>query len=43
MPNITLPSVKPEGDDQEWKRQVEEALRQLVAAVEANASQTGRR
>lgn len=43
MPSITLPSVRPEGDDQELWRQTLEALAQMKAEIEANASQIGRR
>lgn len=43
MADITLPTVVPKGDDQEWKRQVAEALRQLRDEIAAVQSQIGRR
>jgi hypothetical protein len=33
----------PTGDDQEWKRQVAEALKQLAVAVDAASTQIGQR
>ncbi len=41
--SIPLPSIRPSGDDQEWKRQVAETLRQLKAHIEALESQLGKR
>lgn len=43
MASIVLPSTKPSGDDQQWKREVEETLRQLRDAIEAATSQIGKR
>jgi len=40
---IPLPSIRPSGDDQEWKRLVAEALRQMKARLEAIESQLGKR
>ena len=41
MVDIVLPGTRPSGDDQAWKREVDAALADLKAAVEAQASQIG--
>jgi hypothetical protein len=40
---IPVPTTRPSGDDQQWKREVMETLRQLTAQVFSLQSQLGKR